>query len=70
MIFVTYLGSIFLLVALGFLIKSVLNLWLNEFFFFFVLGFDLSRIVRTSRHTSREERGIGKMSILDSAKEE
>ena len=51
------------------MIKSVLSLWLNDFFFFFVLGFGLSSIVRTRRHTSREVSGIGEISILDSAKE-
>ena len=69
MIFSTYLGSFFLIVAWGLLIKSVLSLWLNDFFFFFVLSFGLSSIVRTRRHTSREVSGIGEISILDSAKE-
>ena len=52
------------------MIKSVLSLWLNDFFFFFVLGFGLSSIVRTRRHTSREVSGIGEISILVSEKKE
>ena len=50
--------------------KSVLSLWLNDFFFFLVLGFGFSSTVRTRRHTSREVSGIGEISILDSAKKE
>ena len=68
MIFSTYLGSLFLIAAWGFLIKSFLSLWLNDFFFFFALGFGLSSIVRTRRHMSRELSGMGEISILDSAK--
>ena len=68
MIFSTYLGSFFLIIAWGLLIKSVLNLWLNDFFFLFLLGFGLSSIVRARRHTSREVSGIGEISILRSAK--
>ena len=69
MIFSTYLGDFFLMVPWGFLIKSVLSLWLNDFFFFFVLGFGFSSIVRTRRHTNKEVSGIGDISILDSKKE-
>ena len=67
-IFSTYLGGFFLIVPWGFLIKSVPSLWLNDFFFF-LLGFGFSSIVRTRRHTSREVSGIGEISILISAKE-
>ena len=65
--FLTYFGDFFLIIPWGLLMKSVLSLWLNDFFLFFVLGFDFSSIVRTRRHTSREVSGIGEISILDSA---
>ena len=68
MIFSTYFVGFFLIVPWEFLMKSVLNLWLNDFFFFLVLGFGFSSTVRTRRHTSREVSGIGEISILISAK--
>ena len=65
----THFCGLFLIVPWGFLRKSDLRIWLNDLFFFLVLGFGFSSIVRTRRHTSREVSGIGEISISDSATE-